>query len=127
MESNEPEGSIHLDVMVTDPTGKPVSGLKAADFAVLDKGQPEEIVSFHAYDRVSARPDPPTKIILVLDMLEAPELASSQGERSGCSLCGGWSRSHFEAHKHTPDLIVLDLELPAGDGFIVLDRLKTNP
>lgn len=77
MASNEPEGLIHLDVVVTDPAGKPVSGLKAADFAVLDKGQPEKIVSFHAYDRVSAKPDPPAKIILVLDM----STASASGGR----------------------------------------------
>jgi two-component system KDP operon response regulator KdpE len=31
-----------------------------------------------------------------------------------------------EARKHAPDLIVLDLGLPAGDGFVVLDMLKTN-
>jgi DNA-binding response OmpR family regulator len=31
-----------------------------------------------------------------------------------------------EARKHTPDLIVLDLGIPAGDGFVVLDMLKTN-
>lgn len=31
-----------------------------------------------------------------------------------------------EARKHTPDLIVLDLGLPAGDGFVVLDTLKIN-
>ena len=31
-----------------------------------------------------------------------------------------------EARKHTPDLIVLDLGLPAGDGFVVLDILRTN-
>jgi two-component system KDP operon response regulator KdpE len=31
-----------------------------------------------------------------------------------------------EARKHTPDLIVLDLGLPAGDGFFVLDILKKN-
>ena len=31
-----------------------------------------------------------------------------------------------EARKHAPDLIVLDLGIPAGDGFVVLDTLKRN-
>jgi DNA-binding response OmpR family regulator len=60
------------------------------------------------------------------DMLHALEVrlkASGYGVHCAADGIGAIS----EARKHTPDLIVLDLGLPAGDGFVVLDILKTNP
>jgi DNA-binding response OmpR family regulator len=40
---------------------------------------------------------------------------------------GNAHSSMVEAQKHEPDLIILDLGLPAGDGFQVMESLKKFP
>ena len=42
------------------------------------------------------------------------------------ALAADGATSIVEARKHKPDLILLDLGLPAGDGFSVLERLHVN-
>lgn len=76
------QGILHLDVVVRDKAGKPVSGLTASDFTLLDNGQPQKLVSFQAFDPDHARPEPPVEIILVLDDLDLPpiQLAAAQRE-----------------------------------------------
>lgn len=61
------EGSIHLDVVVTDAAGKPVGGLDRRDFKILDDGKAREAASFAAYDGLHAKADPPVQMILVID------------------------------------------------------------
>ena len=70
--SNREEGLIKLDVVVTDSSGKPVPGLHSNDFALLENGQPNRIVSFHAFDGISAQPESPVEVIVVIDMLQLP-------------------------------------------------------
>jgi VWFA-related protein len=73
------EGLINLDVVVTDTTGKPVSGLSPANFRLVENGQPNKILSFHSFDGISAQPTPPVEVILLLDTLNLPrELASHE-------------------------------------------------
>lgn len=60
-------GLIQLDVVVTDTAGRPVTGLRASDFSVLDNGQPRDILGFLGHG-TTLRPDPPVELIIVLDV-----------------------------------------------------------
>jgi hypothetical protein len=82
-ETQKTEGRIHLDVVVTDKSGKPVTGLTLKDFTLLDNSQPAKILSFHAFDGTAQNDEPPTEVILLLDAVNIPIQAlfilSSQG------------------------------------------------
>lgn len=67
-----PQGKIKLDVMVNDPSGRPVTDLEPWDFKILDNGQPRKVLSFRKFDGVQVKPDPPVEVILVIDMLNLP-------------------------------------------------------
>jgi VWFA-related protein len=67
---------MHIDVVVTDKSGKPVSGLELKDFTLLDNKQPAKIVSFRAVDASAQKPDIPAEVILVLDAVNLDNLAA---------------------------------------------------
>jgi VWFA-related protein len=66
------EGGIHLDVLVSDATGKPVSDLGPQDFILLDSSQPRRILSFRSYNGINVKPNPPVEVILLFDTLNLP-------------------------------------------------------
>ena len=57
---------IWLDVVVTDKSGNPQSGLKWQDFTLLDDKLPAKIRSFQASDE-TGQMDPPIQVIFVVD------------------------------------------------------------
>jgi VWFA-related protein len=61
-------GLISLDVTVTDKSGRPVTGLEAKDFTLLDNGQPQKILSFQAFDAITTKPVPAVEVILVINL-----------------------------------------------------------
>ena len=79
------EGLIKLDVVVTEKSGKSVAGLESKDFTLLDKGQPQNIVSFQGVDGRTASSDPPVEVILVVDTMNLPSsqvpLAKNEAEK----------------------------------------------
>ena len=62
-----------VDVVVTDPQGKPVPGLQLQDFAVLDNDQPQKILSFNAFDdsRGNTIPGESTQVMILIDTVNA--------------------------------------------------------
>jgi DNA-binding response OmpR family regulator len=70
------------------------------------------------------------KIILVID--DDPDVRSGlrirlQANGYEIFFAADAVTSVSQARKHKPDLIVLDLGLPGGDGFVVMERLKAIP
>jgi VWFA-related protein len=59
--------AITLDVVVTDKSGKPVSGLQEQDFTLLDNKHPQKIVSFQANTANSRMEDSSLQVILFVD------------------------------------------------------------
>jgi VWFA-related protein len=81
--------SITLDVVVTDKSGRPVTGLQATDFTLLDNKEARSIVSLQAVDAASENP---VEVFLLVDSINTrfdsvayvrKELLKYLGQNSG--------------------------------------------
>lgn len=64
-----PQGSLTLDVVVTDKSDAPVGGLQPSDFKLFDNNQPRDLVSVQAASAMNPNADPPVEVFLVLDAI----------------------------------------------------------
>jgi VWFA-related protein len=117
-----------LDVLVTDASGHPVTGLQQEDFTLLDNKKPQPILSFRPVDgSVGAGPgDPPVEVVLLVDVTNTPLKvvgdARNQIERllrrNGGRLMQPTSLMIFD------DGGVKALPGPATDGNLLADELN---
>src|ERR1017187_2264463 len=71
----EREGRIKLDVVVTDDSGAPVSGLDLNDLRLRENSDPSLFLSFHpvlAMDAAAKKAAPPVEVILLIDAMNVP-------------------------------------------------------
>jgi DNA-binding response OmpR family regulator len=70
-----------------------------------------------------------TKVLVIEDELETQELLATQLEAHGYAteVAGDAISGLAAARKHRPDAVLLDLGLPRGEAFRVLERLYDIP
>jgi VWFA-related protein len=61
-----PASHIRLDVVVTDSSGKSVTGLLPSDFTLLDNNQPDQVRAFRAFDGTPQNSEP-VQVLLLID------------------------------------------------------------
>ena len=100
----------NVDVVVTDREGRPVAGLKASDFEVLEDGKPQEITNFAEFGDSSApgvpatpaaasapSEPPPRKVVLFMDEMAIHPATRAKFAESVTAFIEGTLRPHDEA------------------------------
>jgi DNA-binding response OmpR family regulator len=72
--------------------------------------------------------DQKKKILIVDDERDIVKALTIRLQANGYEVVTAFDGAQgvFMAHKEKPDLIILDIRMPAGDGFSVAERLKSS-
>jgi DNA-binding response OmpR family regulator len=68
------------------------------------------------------------RILIVDDERDIVKALTIRLQRAGYEVVTAFDGAQgiFMAHKENPDLIILDIRMPAGNGFIVAEKLKES-
>jgi DNA-binding response OmpR family regulator len=68
------------------------------------------------------------RILIVDDERDIVKALTIRLQRAGYEVVTAFDGAQgiFMAHKESPDLIILDIRMPAGDGFSVAEKLKES-
>jgi VWFA-related protein len=118
-----------LDVVATDKADRPVAGLQAEDFKVLDNKQQRSVISLRGVAGESAQADPPIQAFLLVDIVNSP-FDTMATERKNIEDYLRQSGGHLPVP--TSFVFLTDTELkyqgqPTRDANVLLDNLEKNP
>jgi VWFA-related protein len=119
---------IRLELVVTDKSGKLVTGLEPRDFTLMDNGQPSKILSLRAFNGNSAKPDQPVEVILVIDTIALPDrLASYEKQEVERFLRQNGGRlAHPVSIFWLSDAGLSTLAQPSADGSFLAEEMVHN-
>jgi VWFA-related protein len=121
------EGLIKLDVVVTDATENPVSGLGGGDFHLIENGRAQNLLSFQAFDGRGTTSEPPAKIILLIDTIALSETLAREERLAVITyLRQGGGR----LERPVSVFLLADTGLwtiaPSGDGNVLAREIERN-
>lgn len=123
-----PQGSLTLDVVVTDKSGAPVGGLQPSDFKLFDNDQPQDLVSVQAASAMNPKADPPVEVYIIIDAINMPFLFRANQRQL---LVDYFSKNGKVLDLPTSLLVVTDKGIseqnrPTRDGAALLSVLDTS-
>ena len=126
-----PTGEIKLDVVVTDKKRKPITGLEAKDFTLLDNRTPTEIVSFASIESNGEGASVAAQAIILLDAVNVGYLSLVQTRDEVAKFLrrdGGHLPLPVSLYLFTDDGAT-ELAAPSTDGNVLaaeLDKTKAT-